>query len=88
MSFPNSADSASSPREARVIAHSTALICQDVDLRGEITIGAGSVIHPKASILATSGPIAIGANCLVEETATLINRSVGMASWGNNRGQR
>lgn len=35
---------------------------------------AGTVIHPKAAILALSAPITIGANCIVEENVTIINR--------------
>lgn len=58
----------------RITAHSTALICQDTDLRGEITIGQGTVIHPKAAILAIGGPVIIGNNCVVEETAVIVNR--------------
>jgi dynactin-6 len=62
---------------AKLTAHSTALICQDTNLQGEITIGAGCIVHPKASILALGGPIVIGQNCVIEETAAIVNKYAG-----------
>lgn len=50
------------------------IIAQDADLRGEISVGSGTVIHPKATILALQGPISIGSNCIIEETAVIVNR--------------
>ena len=43
-----------------------AVVCNECELRGDITIGARTVIHPKARIVAESGPIIIGilASCL------------------------
>lgn len=65
------------------MAHETALICQDADLKGDITIGAGSVIHPKATLFAVAGPIVLGVDCIVEENAVIVNRYVGAyrSSW-------
>ena len=37
-----------------------AVVCNECELRGDITIGARTVIHPKARIVAESGPIIIG----------------------------
>jgi dynactin-6 len=37
-------------------------------------LGEGVIIHPKAAILAIGGPIVIGRNCMVEETAVIVNR--------------
>ena len=37
-----------------------AVVCNECELRGDITIGARTVIHPKAGIVAESGPIIIG----------------------------
>ena len=39
---------------------SGAVVCNECELRGDITIGARTVIHPKAKIVAESGPIIIG----------------------------
>lgn len=40
--------------------------------RGDLSISTGSVVHPSATIIAKSGPIILGENCLVEEFATII----------------
>jgi dynactin-6 len=74
--------------------HSKAVVCQDVELKGDITIGSGialeifqlgrhsyliltgTIVHPKATIFAIAGPIVIGANCIIEEAAIIVNRSV------------
>jgi hypothetical protein len=63
-------------RSTKITAHSTALIAQDSDLRGDITVGSGCIVHPKAAILALGGPIVMGADCVVEETAVIVNRYV------------
>ncbi|WWC61231.1 uncharacterized protein I303_103811 [Kwoniella dejecticola CBS 10117] len=60
---------------AKITAHSTSIMCQDTDLKGDITISEGVVIHPKATILALGGPIEVGKNCIIEEGAIIINRS-------------
>ncbi|KIY72010.1 hypothetical protein CYLTODRAFT_434980 [Cylindrobasidium torrendii FP15055 ss-10] len=54
--------------------HSKAVVCQDVELKGDITIGSGTVVHPKATIFAISGPIAIGSGNIIEEGAVILNR--------------
>ncbi|KAI0785364.1 trimeric LpxA-like protein [Irpex lacteus] len=54
--------------------HSKAVVCQDVDLKGDITIGAGTIVHPKATIFAAGGPIVIGQGCIIEENAIILNR--------------
>lgn len=55
---------------------SGATICKESVLIGDITIGTRTVIHPKAQIIAESGPIIIGENNLIEESAKIINRFV------------
>ncbi|TIA93202.1 hypothetical protein E3P99_00332 [Wallemia hederae] len=47
---------------------------KDADLRGNITISKGTVVHPKCTILAVPGPIVIGENCIIEEAAIIVNR--------------
>ncbi|KZV67647.1 trimeric LpxA-like protein [Peniophora sp. CONT] len=54
--------------------HSKAVVCQDVELKGDITIGAGTIVHPKATVFAIAGPIIIGAGCIIEEAAIIVNR--------------
>ncbi|ESO04624.1 hypothetical protein HELRODRAFT_78909, partial [Helobdella robusta] len=50
-----------------------AIIPVDCELRGEITIGSRTVIHPKARIIAEAGPIIIGESNLIEEQAEILN---------------
>ena len=47
-------------RGANVKILGGAVVCNECELRGDITIGARTVIHPKARIVAESGPIIIG----------------------------
>lgn len=61
-------------RRDNLIVGTRVTIAQDADLRGEISVGSGTVIHPKATILALQGPITIGSNCIIEETAVIVNR--------------
>ncbi|RXK40580.1 hypothetical protein M231_02035 [Tremella mesenterica] len=61
-------------RKDQITVHSTAIICADTDLRGEVTIGAGTVIHPKASIYGLGGGVVIGEDCIVEEGVVIVNR--------------
>lgn len=59
-------------------------MCQDVDLKGDITIGPSSVIHPKATIFALGGPIVIGSGCIIEEAAIIVNRRKEVMRIGDN----
>ena len=49
-------------------------MCNESELVGDITIGTRTVIHPRAKILAISGPIIIGENNIIEEQVQIINR--------------
>ncbi|KAK9873383.1 hypothetical protein WA026_022448 [Henosepilachna vigintioctopunctata] len=51
-----------------------ALVCEDSKLRGDITIGKDTIVHPMATIIAESAPIIIGENCLIEEQAKIVYR--------------
>ncbi|KAH7906767.1 trimeric LpxA-like protein [Hygrophoropsis aurantiaca] len=62
------------PIRDKFTIHSKAVVCQDVDLKGDITIGPNTVVHPKATIFAIAGPIIIGAGCIIEEAAVVVNR--------------
>ncbi|XP_048749542.1 dynactin subunit 6-like [Ostrea edulis] len=52
-----------------------AVICEESELIGDITIGSRTVIHPKARIIAEDGPIIIGENNIIEELVQIINRN-------------
>lgn len=60
----------------RITIQHGALVCDESKLRGEITIGANSIIHPSAVIYAESGPIIIGDHCIIEEKAKIIHRQL------------
>ncbi|KAJ3567718.1 hypothetical protein NP233_g6178 [Leucocoprinus birnbaumii] len=62
------------PIRDKFTIHSKAVVCQDVELKGDITIGSGTIIHPKATIFAIAGPIIIGSGCIIEEAAIIVNR--------------
>ncbi|XP_053716148.1 dynactin subunit 6-like isoform X4 [Synchiropus splendidus] len=51
-----------------------AVVCVESEIRGDVTIGARTVVHPKARIIAEAGPIIIGESNLIEEQALIINR--------------
>ncbi|XP_015115365.1 dynactin subunit 6 [Diachasma alloeum] len=51
-----------------------AVVCDESILKGDITIGPKTVVHPRASIIAEAGPIFIGEGNIIEEMASIINR--------------
>ena len=52
---------------------STAIVCEEAILKGDITIGENTIIHPKCEILALAGPIVIGDGNVLEEGVRLEN---------------
>lgn len=50
-----------------------ACVIKDAIFKGRITIGPGTIIHPKAVINAGFGEIIFGSNNIVEETAVIEN---------------
>ncbi|XP_055502928.1 dynactin subunit 6-like [Leucoraja erinacea] len=50
-----------------------AVVCVESEIRGDVTIGSRTVVHPKARIIAEAGPIVIGEGNLIEEQAFIIN---------------
>uniref|UniRef100_A0A8C4NDS4 Dynactin subunit 6 n=1 Tax=Eptatretus burgeri TaxID=7764 RepID=A0A8C4NDS4_EPTBU len=61
-----------------------AVVCVESEIRGDVTIGARTVVHPKARIIAEAGPIIIGESNLIEEQVLIINRRlIGISRrWG------
>nr|ACO14591.1 Dynactin subunit 6 [Caligus clemensi] len=55
------------------LAHK-AIVCWESELKGDITIGTRTIVHPKAYIWALDGPIIIGDNNIIEEGAKIVNR--------------
>ncbi|KAK6617194.1 hypothetical protein RUM44_005525 [Polyplax serrata] len=49
------------------------IICEDTTIEGDVTIGNGTIVHPRACIIAEAGPIVIGEHNLIEDKAMIIN---------------
>ncbi|KAG1169531.1 hypothetical protein G6F70_008315 [Rhizopus microsporus] len=59
----------------RITAGPKSIVCQETELRGEISIGAGTVLHPQCRIIAENGPIYIGKNNIIEENVVIFNKN-------------
>merc|ERR1712037_965300 len=60
-------------RMASVEVGQGAIVCSEAIITGEVTIGGGTIVHPKARIEARAGPIIIGENNIIEEMVEIIN---------------
>ncbi|XP_057291209.1 dynactin subunit 6-like [Hydractinia symbiolongicarpus] len=54
-----------------------ALVCNEAEIIGDVSIGVRTVVHPKARIIAEGGPIIIGDGNLIEEQTLITNRRPG-----------
>nr|CAG4643614.1 EOG090X0I48 [Ilyocryptus agilis] len=52
---------------------SGAIVCCECELEGDVIIGSRTVIHPRARIIASAGPIIIGENNIIEEQVQILN---------------
>jgi len=50
------------------------VVCEQAEIKGDVTIGNGCIIHPKARIIAEAGPIILGEGNLIEEYSLIWNR--------------
>ncbi|GMG01186.1 unnamed protein product [Aspergillus oryzae var. brunneus] len=71
-----SASASSSPAptpRAPVTIHPTTTVTDTVILHGThpISIGAGTIVHPRAKFYSYEGPIIIGENCIISEKSTI-----------------
>ncbi|KAI9247824.1 trimeric LpxA-like protein [Sporodiniella umbellata] len=67
----------------RITAGSKSIVCQETELRGEISIG--TVLHPQCRIIAENGPIYIGKNNIIEENVVIFNKyNIEGSRIGNN----
>ncbi|ORE02008.1 trimeric LpxA-like protein, partial [Rhizopus microsporus var. microsporus] len=57
----------------RITAGPKSIVCQETELRGEISIG--TVLHPQCRIIAENGPIYIGKNNIIEENVVIFNNN-------------
>lgn len=60
--------------EDKLRIHQDAVVCREASLKGNVTVGAGTVVHPGAKIHALAGPIVLGSNNLVEEGVQIVTR--------------
>ncbi|RWS25196.1 hypothetical protein B4U80_03788 [Leptotrombidium deliense] len=61
--------------EKSVRIGSEAIVCAEhTQIKGDVTIGSKTIIHPTVEIIAEKGPIVIGDFNLIEEYATIINK--------------
>ncbi|EIE80073.1 hypothetical protein RO3G_04778 [Rhizopus delemar RA 99-880] len=56
----------------RITAGPKSIVCQETELRGEISIG--TVLHPQCRIIAENGPVYIGKNNIIEENVVIFNK--------------
>ncbi|KAL2813048.1 trimeric LpxA-like protein [Aspergillus cavernicola] len=72
---PSTTTQPSTPRlpSAPVSAHPTSIISESSTFNGTypVSIGRGAVIHPRAKIFATEGPVKIGEGCIVSEKCVI-----------------
>ncbi|CAN7980073.1 dynactin subunit 6 isoform X1 [Ixodes scapularis] len=54
--------------------YSGAVVTAECEIKGNVTIGSRTVVHPAAHIIAEAGPIIIGENNLIEEQVYIYNR--------------
>lgn len=67
-----------------IIIKPKAIVCQDANIVGEVTIDEGTVVHPRCNILAENGPIVIGKNNIIDEQVTIKNVEDKVLTIGNN----
>ncbi|XP_016963540.1 dynactin subunit 6 [Drosophila biarmipes] len=70
--------------ENRIKILPKAVVCEESNLRGDITFSSGCVVHPSATVIADAGPVIIGENCIIEEYATIAHRLEPGAVWDVN----
>lgn len=58
----------------RVKIYHGAIVCKETKIRGDVTIGSMTIVHPCAKILAEAGPIVIGDGNIIEEQVVIINQ--------------
>lgn len=58
----------------RVKIYHGAIVCKEAKLRGDVTVGSMTVIHPCATIIAEAGPVVIGDGNIIEEQVIIVNR--------------
>ncbi|PYI11606.1 trimeric LpxA-like protein [Aspergillus sclerotiicarbonarius CBS 121057] len=70
---PQPRPSSSAPLRAPITAHPSATISETTLIQGShpISIGSGTIIHPRARIYSHEGPIIIGNGCIISEKCVI-----------------
>eukprot|EP00941_MAST-03F_sp_MAST-3F-sp1_P002498 g2498.t1 len=70
-------DQGHDPNTTPLLLSDDTFVCQDVIIEGthSITIGQGTVVHPKAVLRALKGPIIIGETNIIEERVEIVNNN-------------
>lgn len=50
------------------------MVCKEIKLKGQVSFGASTIIHPGVTIIAEAGPIEIGENNIIEEYVNIIHK--------------
>jgi dynactin-6 len=61
-----------------------AVVCVEADIRGDVTFGSRTIVHPCAKIFATNGPIIIGDGNIIEELVLIENNCTLPLTIGSN----
>ncbi|ULU10332.1 hypothetical protein L5515_000634 [Caenorhabditis briggsae] len=62
---------------SRVSIATSTIVCVEAEIKGEVIIKEGCVVHPHVVFDATNGPIYVGENNIFEEFAVIRNNSEG-----------
>lgn len=50
------------------------MVCKEIKVKGLVSFGASTIIHPGVTIIAEAGPIEIGENNIIEEYVNIIHK--------------
>jgi len=51
-----------------------AMVCKEIKVKGQVSFGASTIIHPGVTLIAEAGPIEIGENNIIEEYVNIIHK--------------
>lgn len=52
------------------------MVCKEIKVKGQVSFGSSTIIHPGVTIIAEAGPIEIGENNIIEEYVNIIHKYV------------
>lgn len=50
------------------------MVCKEIKLKGQVSFGTSTIIHPGVTLIAEAGPIEIGENNIIEEYVNIIHK--------------